>query len=548
MLNLEQVLRNKRILILDDLVEARSAMKKMMTLLGAKSIDIATTGNEASSMIMNNDYDIILADYNLGKGKDGQQVLEEARFTNRLKASSLFIMVTGENALDMVMGALEYEPDNYITKPFTLAMLRERLIRIMTVKIAMAEVDRAIDYGELDKAINIAREKLAASARMAMPLTRVLGKLLMRQKRYDEALDVYTKLLEKRSVSWARLGQALCIYHQGDARSALALIEQCLLAHPRYVQCHDSIAKILLSMGDKKGAQEHLQKAVEISPRAVLRQMELGRVAFDNQDYPVAEMAFEQAIRLGRYSCHKDSDNYLKFAMTARNTLEKSDNVNTRELRQLTDKAFKLLDELREDYAEDADVMFDTAIVEGKTYTTLNDTKRALESASTAELLLQQIKQPNVERQLQMAEAYIDTQQHTKAHNVLTRLKKSDAANPEFMQRIHSMESTVNQIAIRERTASLNSQGIDCYTQKKYEQAVTIFEEAAGDEEASVSVLMNAIQAKISLMENRKIDKRHLKDCQMYFKRIGDIAESDERFERFSRLRKTFDDLVTKVN
>ena len=39
-------------------------------------------------------------------------------------------MVTGENAMDMVMGALEYEPDNYITKPYTLSMLRDRMQRI----------------------------------------------------------------------------------------------------------------------------------------------------------------------------------------------------------------------------------------------------------------------------------------------------------------------------------------------------------------------------------------------------------------------------------
>ena len=62
----------------------------MMALLGASSIDTASSGWEATQMINERHYDIILSDYNLDKGKDGQQVLEEARYTNRLKASSLF--------------------------------------------------------------------------------------------------------------------------------------------------------------------------------------------------------------------------------------------------------------------------------------------------------------------------------------------------------------------------------------------------------------------------------------------------------------------------
>ena len=106
MINLEQTLKSKRILIVDDLVEARSALKKMATLLGCEHIDTATDGREASELLMEHDYDIVFSDYNLGKGRDGQQVLEEARYSNRLRATSLFILVTGENAVDMVMGAL----------------------------------------------------------------------------------------------------------------------------------------------------------------------------------------------------------------------------------------------------------------------------------------------------------------------------------------------------------------------------------------------------------------------------------------------------------
>lgn len=549
MLNLESALKNKRILVLDDLVEARSAMKKMVTLLGATQIDSATSGKEASDAIMANDYDLVLADYNLGKGKDGQQVLEEARYTNRLKASSLFVMVTGENAVDMVMGALEYEPDNYITKPFTLAILRERLIRILSIKKEIEAIDQAIDAGQIDQAIALAHQLLEEKPRLLMPLTRILGRLYMRQKRYAEAQAVYTQLLDQKSVAWARLGRAICMHYLGDSRSALALIEQCLLAHPMYVQCYDWSATILQELGDTKRAQIQLQKAVGISPKAVLRQMELGRVAFDNDDTKTAINAFEQAIRLGRHSCYKNAANYLKFAQIVRTELlDGTAGANNRELRQLADKSFKMFEELREEYAEQTDVLFDTCIIEGKTYIALNDEKHAKQAADNAETLLRQLKQPSAERQLQMAEAFIDTHQHAKAKTMLNIVKSSAAADSQLLKKIVSIESNLNTLSARERTTSLNSQGIEFYTQRQYAKAVVLFDEAAQDDEASISVLINAVQAKISLMESTKADAKQLKECGAYFNRIGLIPATDERYERFERLRNTYIKLKGSVS
>ena len=64
-------------------------------------------------------YDIVLCDYNLGAGQDGQQLLEELRYRHKLKNTSLFVMITAESSRDMVLGALEYLPDDYLTKPIT---------------------------------------------------------------------------------------------------------------------------------------------------------------------------------------------------------------------------------------------------------------------------------------------------------------------------------------------------------------------------------------------------------------------------------------------
>jgi DNA-binding response OmpR family regulator len=75
-------------------------------------------------------YDVVLCDYNLGDGKNGQQVLEEARVRNLVLPSSVWLMVSAEKSVESVMGAAEHQPDAYLIKPITEGVLLTRLNRV----------------------------------------------------------------------------------------------------------------------------------------------------------------------------------------------------------------------------------------------------------------------------------------------------------------------------------------------------------------------------------------------------------------------------------
>jgi len=539
MINLEKALAGRRILIVDDLVEARSSLKKMATLLGGGKIDIATDGIEAMNFIHKNDYDIVLSDYNLGRTKDGQQILEEARFTERLRATSLFIVITGENAIDMVMGALEYDPDGYITKPYTLNMLKERLIRIITVKEELRLVNEAIDLQKYDLAIKHCLEVLDNKPRLRLPASRVLGQLLLRQKKFQQALDVYSQLLNDRSVSWAKLGQAICIYKLGDPSSALALLNRTLVEHPLYVQCYDEIAKILLSQNKPIEAQEALEKAIAISPKAVLRQMELGRIAFENGDMAAAEPAFKYSIRLGRYSCHKSVKNYLQFARAAQTFLN---NPKERQTQNKASEAFRALDELKQDYAEDQDCLFEASIIESKTHLNMANNDDAKRSANEAEQLLAKLESPKMDYKLQMTETFIDTDQSVKAQIMIDELKDLELSDKQKIM-LNRLDHDLNGEALKRHTTSLNDEGVGHYERGELKEAIIAFDQATAYEQAGISVMLNSIQAKISLMERDRPDKKMLQNCRTLLIRIGEITKNDERFARYARLRKTYDRL-----
>jgi tetratricopeptide (TPR) repeat protein len=539
MINLEKALAGRRILIVDDLVEARSSLKKMATILGGGAIDIATDGIEAMNLIHENEYDIVLSDYNLGRTKDGQQVLEEARFTERLRATSLFIVITGENAIDMVMGALEYDPDGYITKPYTLNMLKERLIRIITVKEELRQANEAIDLQKYDLAIKRCLEVLEKSPRLRLPASRMLGQLLTRQKKYEQGLKIYSQLLNERSVAWAKLGQAICIYKLGDADSALALLNRALVDHPLYVQCYDWIARILLDKDKPVEAQEALEKAIRISPKAVLRQMELGRVAYENDDMAVAEPAFKYAVRLGRYSCHKSVKNYLQFARSAQTLLN---NPKDRQTQNKAGEAFRALDELRQDFADDEDSLFEASIVESKTHHNMENQAEAKRSANEAEELLASLSCPKLDYKLQMTEAFIDSEQSVKAQVLIDELKELELSDKQKIK-LSRLDNDLNGEALKRHSTSLNDEGVNHYERGELEEAIIAFDQATRYEQAGISVLLNSIQAKISLMERDSPDKKLLQHVRALLIRIGEISKADERFARYARLRKTYDRL-----
>lgn len=539
MINLEQALAGRRILIVDDLVEARSSLKKMATILGGDRIDVATDGIEAMHLIHEHEYDIVLSDYNLGRTKDGQQVLEEARFTQRLRATSLFIVITGENAVDMVMGALEYDPDGYITKPYTLNMLKERLIRIITIKEELRQANEAIDAEDYPLATKLCLETLNRTPRLRLPASRMLGQLLMRQKKFEPALKIYSQLLNERSVSWAKLGQAICIYKLGDPDSALAMLNKTLIDHPLYVQCYDWIARILLEQGKPSQAQEALEKAIQISPKAVLRQMELGRVAFENGDMETAEPAFKYAVRLGRYSCHKSVKNYLQFARSAQSLLS---NPKDRQTQNKANEAFRALDEIKQDFAEDENSLFEASILESRTHHNMANQVESQRCANEAEDRLARLINPKMDYKLQMTEAFIDSDQTVKAQVLIEELKELQLSD-EQKSKLSRLDHELNGEALRRHSTSLNDDGVTHYERGELEEAISAFDKATCYEHAGISVLLNSIQAKISLMERDSPDKKILQDTRKLLVRIGEIEKTDDRFPRYARLRKTFDRL-----
>jgi len=139
---------------------------------------------------------------------------------------------------------------------------------------------------------------------------------------------------------------------------------------------------------------------------------------------------------------------------------------------------------------------------------------------------------------LTMTEVYIDTGQSEKAANMVQVMKDQGVAN-KLLQRLGSIEERLSNINAREKSAELNEKGVAHYERGELKEAIAAFDQATRFEEAGISVLLNAIQAKVSYIENEQLDVGQLKDCYRLLRRVGNVGHFDERHDRYKRLKET---------
>ena len=263
-----------------------------------------------------------------------------------------------------------------------------------------------------------------------------------------------------------------------------------------------------------------------------MRQIELGRLAVENDDHQVAQTAFEQAMRLGRHSCYKSSENYMNFIKALQHNLANSDGKDNK---ILCSKAMRALDEVKQEYAGHNSVIFDANIAESHTYHMVKDKQRSRTSADKAEEMLTRIKDPTCEQQIQMTEIYVDTEQMDKAKDMLAVIREREVPS-DLLNRLDLIKQQVEGTN-SSYSAELNTRGVGFYEKGKYAEAIAAFDEATKYDQAGASVLLNSIQAKVSYIETQQMDLKQLKDCYRLFRRIGTIGQEDERYGRYEKLR-----------
>ncbi|RJQ45440.1 MAG: chemotaxis protein CheY [Nitrospiraceae bacterium] len=117
-----------KILVVDDFSTMRRIVKNLLRQLGYENIEEAEDGAQAYLKLKNGGYGFVVSDWNM-PNMDGLELLKKVRSDAELKDIPM-LMVTAEAEKEKVITAIQAGVNNYVVKPFTGEILKEKMDKI----------------------------------------------------------------------------------------------------------------------------------------------------------------------------------------------------------------------------------------------------------------------------------------------------------------------------------------------------------------------------------------------------------------------------------
>lgn len=304
-------------LIIEPHAGMRTSIHNMLSMSGMSKIEYAASSSSAIRPLKSKTFDLVVCEYDLGEGQDGQQLLEDLRHNKLISPATVFIMVTAERNHEKVVSAAELMLNDYVLKPFTAEMLLERIAKAIEKRNVLAPIHLMIEHGSLNEAIEACVISERTHARYQPDFMRLRAELHMTLGELDEAEGIYADLFSRRSIAWARLGLATTLFMQNRLPEAENMLQTLVDEKRQFLEAYDWLAKTQETMGRMKDAQATLEKAVQCSPYALQRLRRLGRVALEAGDTETAHRVFQQVVGKAKFSEFREPEDHVRLVETS---------------------------------------------------------------------------------------------------------------------------------------------------------------------------------------------------------------------------------------
>lgn len=518
-------------LIVDDFDSFRVTVNKMLQDIGVQYIDSAVNGADALRHCKNKQYDLILCDHNLGRGKTGQQVLEDLRENGYLNRYALFVLISAESSKSIIMAAYDYEPDAYLTKPITTKALQQRLSRLFAQRARMLPILQSIDHQRWDVAEGLCLREINGG-RYANQCQKLLGQIYIQTGNYEKAEAVYRRVLEVRQLDWAQMGMARVKKLQGDLIGAQQWLEEALDTNPLCMKAYDLRADIYRERHLNKSLQEVLQQAVEISPLSILRQQQLGDVAMMNNDAEAAAHAYRKTVRLGENSCYDRLENHTGFARATLALFRENKTLGKPLLRD----AMKTMGELEQRFSKSVEQKIETQLIESQLFASNGEARKAEESLQSARTLIAGVEQLPITAEIELARAYVAAGHKTAAEDLTRELLQRYKGSEQDLEKLDALLEEPASEKNRSLVATINKKGVACYESRDYDGAIQCFEDALRTFPNHIGIRLNLVQALVDKLK-MEFDAKAMELAIETLAQIDSkIVSTHDQFHRFRQL------------
>ncbi|WP_076593017.1 response regulator [Herminiimonas arsenitoxidans] len=304
-------------LIIEPHAGMRASIHNMLSIGGISKIEYAASSGSAIRPLKHKMFDLVICEYDLGEGQDGQQLLEDLRHHKIIPPSTVFIMVTAERNHEKVVSAAELALNDYVLKPFTAETLMDRIAKAIEKRNAFIPIYQLIEHGNLSEAINACVASERTHTRYQAEFIRLRAELHITLGELTEAEAIYSELFAKRSIAWARLGLATSLYMQDRFEEAEEMLTSLVAEKKQFLEAYDWLAKTQEARGQMQQAQTTLEHAVTRSPHALQRLRKLGNVALETGDTETAHRVFQQVINKAKFSEFREPEDHVHLVKTS---------------------------------------------------------------------------------------------------------------------------------------------------------------------------------------------------------------------------------------
>ncbi|MFN9772200.1 MAG: response regulator [Burkholderiales bacterium] len=364
-----------RVLVVDDLREMRAMLRNTLADAQIRDVVMVSDARAAVDAIRAAPFNLILADYDLGMGTDGQQLLEYLRRERLMPPGGLYFLISADSTIDKVASAAEMLPDGYLVKPVNTDQMLSRIEDALVRQAELRPMYGAVHQQRWEDGLVHCARLEPAQARYRMEVLRHAAICQVALGRWDDALVTYrTAHGVRATLTWPRLGIARCCLAMGDLDAARQRLQSILEERPYHAGAYDVLIELLERTGALEDALAVATRAAQHIPSAI-RTRRQADLAYLVDDLEVADEALTKVVRHTQRALTRD---FAHRALLSQVCLARGD----------AQRAIKLVEKDAEDRPDDVKVQALATAVQVQAYTALGCKAEAGDAAKSLEGML----------------------------------------------------------------------------------------------------------------------------------------------------------------
>lgn len=535
-------LRGKKALVIDDFANVRKSIKAMLSELGFGSVLESYDSTSATQAVKENRFSLILCDYNLGKSKDGSRLLEEWRAKKLIDQNTIFVMITADTSREVVINALEFEPDDYLAKPFAMDILASRLHRWFDKRAMLKPIQAAVENADWQAVITLTRNLMDTNPRYRAVSQKYHANALIKLEKFTEAEGFLQALLEKRYQGWVKTELHRVHVFLGKYDDAESGLKSVLLKDPYAMEAYDLLASVYQVQEKDAELQALMEQATSRSPRSISRHQTLAEIAQKNLDFTRSNKAYKDVTTLAEGTMHESLGAYQQLVNGLQVELQ-SEELGEQRRRDIQKDLNFVSKKINERFQSNINAkLFNSALrIRKDKAIHPSDNHPKLNELFTE--MFANLDDIIPETAFYVTETFYFAERYDDGDEVVRRLREKFKENTEFLKKLDELQSEPISLGKRKAAKEVNLRGIECYKKSDYIGSLRYFKQALELSPRHPGMILNYVQSRLQQLRDvdHKVDG--LRECAVLLKRLSYLPEDHYQYQRYSKLLTTINNM-----